>query len=254
MYFLSEKNSYSNKIIKNCGDLIAGFADFFFPRYCIVCQEKLTDKENVCCLKCFKKMKRIEEPKCKICGGTIRGKIKNNLCPSCPDPPVYFKFAASVFFYNLVPGTIIKSIKYKGRDDAASLAGKIMAAYFNENLSNNKFDFIIPVPLHKLRFTMRGYNQAELLSYQISKYTKIPMIKDVLIRIKFTKKQSLIPIEDRKSNIKDAFSIWSKEIIKGKNILLIDDIMTTGSTVNECSKELVVSGANEVTVFTFTHA
>lgn len=233
---------------------ISSFADFFFPRFCIFCLEKLSLQENVYCFKCFSNLPKIDDPICEICGAHVRNKIKKNLCQSCPQPPIFFKSAHALYYYTPIINVLIKSIKYSGRRDSAELAGKLMASYVLENMKLNKCDLIIPVPLHKYRFFKRGYNQAELLADEVCRFIKIPIMNKNLIRTKFTVKQSLIPFDERKSNVSGAFSVLYPELIKDKTILLIDDIITTGSTSNECSKMLIKSGAKEVIIFCLARA
>ena len=113
-----------------------------------------------------------------------------------------------------------------------------------------KYDIIIPVPIHKKRKAQRGYNQTQLIASKISKYLKIKLCDDVLIKSKNTIAQSKLNKNKRKQNIKGAFKILNSEKIQGKNILLFDDIYTTGSTVNECSKILTRAGAKRIGVLT----
>ena len=113
-----------------------------------------------------------------------------------------------------------------------------------------KYDIIIPVPMYKNKLSVRGYNQSALGARKIAKETKIIFGKSILAKIKDTKKQSTLTKEDRVNNIKDAFYIRNSNIIKGKNIILFDDIYTTGSTVNECSKVIKEAGAKSVFVIT----
>ena len=113
-----------------------------------------------------------------------------------------------------------------------------------------KYDIIIPVPIHKKRKAQRGYNQTQLIASKISKYVGIKLCDDVLIKSKNTIAQSKLNKNKRKQNIKGAFKILNSEKIQGKNILLFDDIYTTGSTVNECSKILTRAGAKRIGVLT----
>ena len=110
-----------------------------------------------------------------------------------------------------------------------------------------KYDIIIPVPMYKTKKDTRGYNQAEVLAKELG---GVPMKNDVLIKIIDTKKQSTLNKEERSQNLIGAYKIQNSEIIQNKNIILIDDIFTTGSTVNECSKILKQAGAYEICVLT----
>jgi len=246
----SKLESCKNDFIK----LLSDFCDFFFPRFCVSCFEKLPQDNKILCVNCFKNLIPITEPKCGICGDILTKKRLKDRCPSCPEPPIYFLFAESVFFYNDIISPVIRGIKYSGRRDAAELCGKLMMSYYWESLKDTKIDLIVPVPLHRIRLIRRGYNQAELLAQEISKLAGIPLASKILIRTRSTIKQSLLTPEKRKENVKNAFAVIYPEKIAGKRILLIDDIITTGSTANECARTLIAFGALDVIVFTLAHA
>lgn len=129
---------------------------------------------------------------------------------------------------------------------------------FSKIIINNKkiyrfiklYDIIIPVPMHKNKEAVRGYNQSSLVAKEIAKNIRIEFRKDVLIKTRDTKVQSSLNKAQREENVKNCFEIINKEIIKNKKIILIDDIYTTGNTVNECSKVLKLAGAKEILVIT----
>ncbi len=125
----------------------------------------------------------------------------------------------------------------------------------NTNIINfiKNYDIIIPVPIHKKRFNTRGYNQSELLAKEISKKLKdVDFRNDVLIKIKDNTAQSTLNKKERILNVKGAYRIKNEKFIKEKTVLLIDDIYTTGNTVNECSKVLMENGAKEIGIFTIS--
>ncbi|NMB98546.1 MAG: ComF family protein [Clostridiaceae bacterium] len=124
----------------------------------------------------------------------------------------------------------------------------ISNANVNSENHENEFDMIISVPLHKEREKERGYNQACLVSKELSRIMKLPEISDILIRKKNTSPQSLLHGEERSDNIKNAFEVADINKVKGKKILLVDDVLTTGSTVNECSRTLKKAGAVKVDI------
>lgn len=119
---------------------------------------------------------------------------------------------------------------------------------------NLEYDVIIPVPIHRKRYMQRGYNQSELLAMGISKICKVKIYRNLLVKNKDTLPQSSLNKDRRKTNVTGTYSINNKEVIKNKKILLVDDIYTTGATVNECSKILKESGAKEVIVLTLAKA
>lgn len=243
-----------NQLISDSEKIVRHFYDFFFPRLCVYCEEKLSVDEHVFCSGCFQSLEEIEPPVCEKCGAKIRGKRNKSHCTDCPPHPIFFDYAASAYNYSNQIRAILRAIKYEGREECADLAGKLMSAFFLQKSGQFHFDYIIPAPLHLFREFKRGYNQAELLARQVSRYSQINLLSRCLVRVRSTIKQSMLTPENRLSNLKGAFFVEKPEIISGKNILFIDDIMTTGSTANECSRMLKIAGANFVFVLTLARA
>lgn len=108
-------------------------------------------------------------------------------------------------------------------------------------LGHTDFDVIVPIPMTKERINSRGYNQAELIARRLSFLLKIPLENDVLVKVKNTERQSRLPMHKREANIRGAFTLYNKERIFHKNVLLIDDIVTTGATMREASRVLSTS-------------
>ena len=200
-----------------------------YPDVCAFCNK--IQKESLC-KKCEEKIKKYKKD--------IVIRSKNN----------YFEELISIFKYE---GLIReKIIQYKFQDKAYIYNTFAKIILKNEKICGllKKYDIIIPVPIHKKRKVQRGYNQTQLIASKISKYVEIKLCDDVLIKSKNTIAQSKLNKNKRKQNIKGAFKILNSEKIQGKNILLFDDIYTTGSTVNECSKILTRAGAKRIGVLT----
>lgn len=143
---------------------------------------------------------------------------------------------------------VILDFKFKNCWSYAPLLAGMMREYLDSYDIWEEFDFIIPVPLHKQRVKERGYNQSELIAEHISEYLHIPMRADLLRRIRNTKKQSSLKRFDRISNVKDAFECTGD--LSGKKILLLDDICTTGNTLQSCAAELAGAGAEKICALT----
>jgi ComF family protein len=154
----------------------------------------------------------------------------------------------SVFMYKEKARDLILKFKYSGKMFLAKDFGAQMADKFKQLPFYDKIDCIVPVPLNIVRRIKRGYNQAELLSREISKLTQKPVIRRSLYRKKMTKPQFKLSKEERIKNIKGSFFVKNKERIRNKTILLIDDIITTGATVSACAAALKKSGAKKVYV------
>lgn len=184
---------------------------------------------------------------------------KNYLCSSCFDKmDLRFKiFPISKKSYNF----LIYLGKYKEEIRKRLLEFKFYnKAYINEyfleflikdkNICDflNKFDIIIPVPMHKDKKLRRGYNQTEIFAKNLSKKLNLGYEDDVLIKFKENKTQSLLLPNERTKNVRDVFRIKNSFKLKNKNIILVDDIFTTGATVNVCSSLLKKSGASEIII------
>ena len=162
----------------------------------------------------------------------------------------YFEELISIFKYEGIIREKIIQYKFGDRAYMNNTFAKIILK--NEKICGllKKYDIIIPVPIHKKRKAQRGYNQTQLIANKISKYLNIKLCNNVLVKNKNTIAQSKLNKKKRVQNIKGVFKILNSEKIKGKDILLLDDIYTTGSTANECSKILKKAGAKTVGVLT----
>lgn len=187
------------------------------------------------------------EEKCIICN--LDGFIR--LCPSCKEKikrvEVVKKEDISYGFYGGILKELILKFKYKKN----FIAGEILSEFFIEviNEYNISADYICYIPMSKRDEKKRGFNQCKVIAQNISEYTNIP-ISNCIIKNRVTKEQKKLSKEDRIENIKGAFSIKKKNCFKEKNIILIDDVTTTGATLNECRKILKKHGANKIICLT----
>ena len=200
-------------------------------------------------------------PVCGICGKLD----KNSLCNKCKirlqknalckienykDTSSYFDEHIYLFQYT---GEIRDTIlKYKFNEKSYIYRTFLEFVKNNEEMCSQikKYDIIIPVPVSKKRFKQRGYNQSALIAKNLAKTLNIDYKENVLVKIKDNKPQSEMGQDERKNNVKGVYTIKNKEKIYQKNILLVDDIFTTGNTVNECAKILIENLANNVGIFT----
>jgi ComF family protein len=140
----------------------------------------------------------------------------------------------------------IHALKYDKKFPVGIFLGKILAAEFKLNQINWNFDLIIPIPLHQLKKAERGYNQAYYIAKGIGSTLKVRVSDRSVKRIKYTESQTTMNINEREENISGAFKVKWKNSVRGKNILLLDDVITTGATISECGKMLLESGANKI--------
>jgi ComF family protein len=172
-------------------------------------------------------------------------------CLSCKDTQRDYEFARAPFIYEGKIKTLIYKLKYS--------SGKYLAPYISYLLLDEyvkqgwNVDLIVPVPLFKKRERRRGFNQAEIISQKFKEVFNIEISKDNLIRIINTPTQTKLTRKERKSNLKGAFKVLNKTEFKGKNILLVDDVFTTGATTDECSKVLIKAGVKNIYVLTLAH-
>jgi ComF family protein len=201
-------------------------------------------------------LKEIEQPYCIKCGKPLISTdfFKQNreiLCLDCKTKKYSFKFSRSMGIYDKVLKKSIHLFKYYREKKLAKPLGKLMVDYLLKNNEfENELDLIIPVPLHKNDLKRRGFNQSVLLGKVIGDYFSIPVRESVLIKKKLTSFQVNLSKKEREKNILRAFSVEKPEEIKGKNILILDDVFTTGATVEECAKELMKARAKNVFVLT----
>ncbi len=148
--------------------------------------------------------------------------------------------------YNNTLKNSIKRFKFGNKPSYFRAFGMLLALKVKNTENLDNFDTVIPVPLHKSRRKQRGYNQAELIAGYTAKQLGVRLESSILIKTMETQTQSLLSKTDRLTNLEEAFSVRFPKQVAGKNILLVDDIITTGSTVNQCSKALKAVGAQRV--------
>ena len=234
-----------------------GLLNFVFPLNCKICKKPIRESKGYSiCENCFKTIELIEQPYCIKCGKPlvptdVFKKNREILCLDCKKKKYSFKFSRSTGVYDKVLKKCIHLFKYYGEKKLAKPLGNLMVDYLLKNNDfENEFELIIPVPLHKNDLKKRGFNQSVLLSKVIGDYFSIPVGESVLIKKKLTPFQVNLSKKEREKNILRSFSVEKPEEIKGKNILILDDVFTTGATVEECAKELMKARAKNIFVLT----
>ena len=231
-------------------NLITGFKDIIYPKICFICREKLDKScvDELVCLKCWVAIKKNTPPFCTRCGRSLDSKsLTENVCCACLKRPVHFDRAFVPCVYAGPIKDLIHEFKYNNKDYLATTLSRLMSDFIREyDVPVNFLDLIVPVPLHPARLREREFNQAELLARLIASLYKIMVSADNLIRRRYTKTQTELESQDRLVNVKDSFAVRTPELFKGKNILLVDDVMTTGATSSEAALALKNAGANIV--------
>ncbi|MBU1615653.1 ComF family protein [bacterium] len=229
------------------------FLNFFFPAECKICRQPLTSfEEKYVCARCFSRIE-IVSCCCKKCGLPLAAsfeEVKDPLCEQCQRKKRQFHLSRSAtpFFGNV--RECIHLFKYSKKMGLAKPLGDLMLKALLSFWPDLEIDLILPVPLHSDKEYSRGFNQAYLLAGEISKGINLPVVKGNLQRVVNTASQTSLSPKERLKNVKGAFKIKRPEALAKKKILLIDDVFTTGATVEECSRILKAAGVREVNVFT----
>ena len=230
--------------------LASNFFDLIFPKNCLSCNSRLKENEDIICKNCENSLEFLTKNICEICGKPL----ENNICGLCSNTDHFFDKARSVFPFEQTLRNIIHNLKYEEMTKVGKYLGKFASEYLMKYKPFENVDFITPVPLHKVKKRIRGFNQAEYISRKIATEMKWNHIPDLVLRKRFTDSQTRLSAEGRQKNVSNAFLLNKKYDVKNKNILLIDDVFTTGSTVNSISKHLKDNGVNKVFVLTVARA
>lgn len=212
--------------------------DLLFPKNCVGCEKE----GSFLCKNCLKKIIRIKTPYCPTCR-----KITQNgqFCINCrPKTSLTGIMIACHYQYGPLR-EVIHAFKYEGIKELKEILINLIIERTLCNLPRGK-KIILPIPLHKKRNNERGYNQSELLAIGLSEKLSLDYKTDTLIRFKETKPQIELSKKERALNIKSAFRVKNKKIIRGKTIILVDDVTTTGLTLDEAGKALKSAGARSI--------
>lgn len=228
-------------------------SDIIFPRNvkCIFCGDELSNREyNKTCELCYPILPFIKKS-CPKCGGAITEE-NSGVCVDCKINNYSFTRAISVFEYIDKPLNAIQKLKYNRKKYLAKPLGAYLAQRLVTEIIN--IDYITFVPIHETKLKIRKFNQAELLAKEVSSLLNIPLLP-LCNKIINTKSQTELSFKERRANVKDsfAFNIEHKKQIKGKNILIIDDVFTTGATCDEVSSVILKAGAKNCFVLTLAH-
>ncbi len=215
------------------------------------------------CATCLKGYSPVESPLCPKCGILfISREGDDHFCQACIMSPPKYGIARATGIYDQSLMTLIHRFKYNGKLQLARPLGFVLFFSFLKFFGQSGIDLIIPIPLHNKRFRQRGFNQSFLLLEEWNHLARsikgislnVEIEKECLIRSKHTMSQTGLNREKRISNLKNAFIASGVSEISGKNILLVDDVYTTGTTANECARVLLRNGANRVDVLTLARA
>lgn len=227
-------------------DYIKGLGQLFFPHVCASCQRNMAKNEEIICTVCewklpYTKFHQIEE-------NTIEKRFWGR---------VPIERASSFLFFEKGSNTqkLISLLKYQNRQDVGTKLGKLYAQQLlNDNATILNIDAIVPIPLHIEKQKKRGYNQSDSIAFAMGEVLKVPVLTHSVVRIKNNITQTGKSRKDRWDNVEKIFEVKQPEKLKGKHILLIDDVVTTGATIEACAAEILEIPNTKVSIVTLACA
>ncbi len=223
--------------------------DILYPVRCPVCEEIVLPRGQRICRSCREKLVYIEEPRCKRCGKPIEYE-EQEYCSDCRRKNFHYDGGYAVWVYNEAMRASVAGFKYRGRKEYAVFYIQEIARLYGETIRRLSPEAIVPVPIHRSKYLERGYNQADILAKGIGRELQLPVYSKLLVRHKKTLPQKKLSDKERLKNLTEAFQInkreSSKQLSRLDRVLLVDDIYTTGSTVEACTNVLKSNGVKEV--------
>jgi ComF family protein len=235
MSSIQVKSNFKNSALHLCED----FVTLFFPNHCLGCSNSLFKGEEILCTRCI-----LDLPKTGY-HEQIENTIKSRLIGRIP---LMYAMAFLKFRKTGVVQHLLHQLKYNNHPEVGVRLGKLYGKDLVDAGFENKFDRIIPVPLHKSRKRRRGYNQSEKFAEGLSHQLQIPCDENIVERTVKTTTQTRKTKIERWENVKDVFQVKQPEKIIGKRILLVDDVITTGATLEACGQQLLNFGCTELSI------
>lgn len=218
-----------------------------YPTTCVFCG---TVASEGICERCRKEVRLIREPRCKKCGKPVRYE-EQEFCYDCQNTQHFYEQGRSLWLHKMPVSQSVYQFKYKNRRIFAEYYAAKMAEQFSDLIRQWEIEVIIPVPIHKSKWKKRGYNQAEVLANELSRRMHIPVESFAVRRVQKTDPLKTMNPQERKRALSRAFAV-SADWKKKKNVLLIDDIYTTGSTIDEIARILKKKGVQKVYFLTIS--
>lgn len=223
---------------------LRGLLELVFPPACQVCR---TPGSFPLCNDCRYGFRLIRLPVCQKCGKPLRGPPDLVFtCTPCRHRRPYFAAARAAGIYDGTLREAIHALKFGRRRALAAPLGALMADRAAADAGLRGARLVVPVPLHRYRMRERGFNQSELLAAKVSNHLNLPLRSDVLVRRQATEAQSGLTLEDRRGNVRGAFTV-TRALARDK-VMLVDDVISTGFTASECARALRQAGAGQVVV------
>lgn len=236
---------------RELAEIVSGGIDIFYPRSCAGCRCSPEGAGMHLCWDCLAEAVYVQDPFCSCCGDPVFGAVHHEfLCSWCRRTHPEFAAARSVVRFRGTMKRVIHAFKYQQQSHLAVELGGLLTGCVLAHYSDITFDGIAYVPLHPRKSRERSFNQAALLASNLGHRLGIPVMHGCLKRMRFTKTQTRLSADERKKNVRGAFRAAMPDWTDSRRILLVDDVMTTGATVNECAAVLMQGGALSVHVVT----
>lgn len=239
-------------------NLRRGFSDLIdilLPRLCCGCAGRVIEPGEIVCRSCLLRVPALFEPICVLCGCPDARITEVGRCKACPPGKAWFQKARACTIFAGMVQEIVHRLKYHRRPEYAKIMVEAMLALRStEAKTLFAADLVVPVPLHPVRRRERGFNQTEAIAELLAKKAAIPYTSRALVRIRPTTSQIRLKKRARRKNVENAFKCARPDLVYGRRILLVDDVFTTGSTVNECARMLILAGAESVECIAYARA
>ncbi len=225
---------------------------FLYPEVCQTChEERAVASEGFVCVTCWQKVRFIKTPFCERCGLPYEGEINLAFeCNNCREIDLHFSSARSAVVAGELMLDVIHRYKYQRALWFEPFLADLLVREAVPVLAREKWDMIVPVPLHPAKRREREFNQAERLGARLSRASRLPMNTKLLRRVKPTQTQTLLSRAQRAENMQHAFALRGDTQLDGARVVLLDDVFTTGATTSACAKVLLAAGAGNVCVWT----
>lgn len=231
------------------------FLDVLFPPLCHICRAFIPDAGPLhVCPACRERMPTVTHPLCPVCGIPFLGVGDDHVCGACRLSKPDFAAARAALIYEGECRELVHAYKYRYKTHLRRPLALLTAAPLRDFVAACAPELMVPVPLHLRRLRERGFNQAVLLGEILAREWGIPLARGAMRRIRWTEPQITLTAAQRRDNVKGAFDVRDAGAVKGRRVLLVDDVYTTGSTVRECAHVLKAAGAGEVAVVTVARA
>ena len=230
------------RTVRIVGDVYSGALDLIYPPHCVVCRDA---RDGYLCPKCAEKITLIKPPVCYKCGKPCEAFN----CDECYQREYAFECARSAGIFEGVLRDAIHAMKYRNYEAVVDPLAEILIRAFPDTGLARSVHVLVPIPIHYSRLLDRGFNQSEELARKLAARIGLPVESKVLRKSRKTAHQVDLPLDERALNIRGSFSVRRAERIRGKRVLLIDDVFTTGATLDEAARVLLESGASEVRAY-----